>query len=117
MNAIVNWILAIPLLLFQPTTTSEPGSSEYSLSYTHTINPTDSIETNAFSILESKCNFCHKKWNRKRIFTRENMNGWANDVHTQVFVKKRMPRGRKNKLNDKEYQHLLTWINSTKNQE
>lgn len=115
MIAIVNWILAIPLLHFQPTTASETSSSKYTLTYTQVINPTDSIEVNAFSVLKSKCNVCHKKWNRRRIFTRDNMNGWANVVHQQVFIKKRMPRGKKIKLTDKDYQQLLAWINSTKN--
>jgi len=68
----------------------------------------------AFQILDNKCNVCHIKRNRKRVFTTENMNPWANDIYKQVFVKKRMPKGNKIKLNAKEYQELLTWITSTK---
>ncbi|WP_120650282.1 MULTISPECIES: hypothetical protein [unclassified Aquimarina] len=68
----------------------------------------------AFKILESKCNVCHYKKNKRRVFTLENMNSWANDIYKQVFIKKRMPKGKKIKLNSKEYQELLTWITSTK---
>jgi uncharacterized membrane protein len=65
-------------------------------------------------ILDNKCNVCHHKRNKKRVFTPENMDAWANDIYTQVFVKKRMPKGKKIKLNSTEYQELLTWISSTK---
>ncbi len=68
----------------------------------------------AFKILENKCNVCHYKRNKRRVFTLENMNPWANDIYKQVFIKKRMPKGKKIKLNSKEYQELLTWITSTK---
>lgn len=72
-----------------------------------------SIDT-AFQILENKCNVCHQKRNKRRVFTLENMNTWANDINKQVFIKKRMPKGKKIKLTSKEYQDLLTWISSTK---
>jgi|TARA_E500000318_G_C3389504_1_gene145389 uncharacterized membrane protein len=68
----------------------------------------------AFQILNNKCNVCHRKRNKRRVFTTVNMNTWADDIYTQVFVKKRMPKGKKIKLTSKEYQDLLTWISSTK---
>jgi len=42
------------------------------------------------------------------------MNSWASDIHKQVFIKKRMPKGREIKLSTQEYQDLLTWISSAK---
>lgn len=69
----------------------------------------------AFQILDNKCNVCHRRRNKRRIFTKENMDSYANDIYKQVFVKKRMPKGRKIKLSSNEYQELLTWISSTKN--
>ena len=71
----------------------------------------------AYQILNNKCNVCHIKRNKRRIFTRDNMNAWANDIYKQVFIKKRMPRGKKTKLNQDEYQELLTWISKTKNKQ
>ena len=77
-------------------------------------NTIDNSKENAFQILNNKCNICHIKRNRRRVFTEDNMNSWSNDVYKQVFIKKRMPKGKKIKLTSKEYQELLTWISSTK---
>lgn len=84
------------------------------LAYTTFITK-DPVEAKAFEILTHKCNVCHKKWNRRRVFTEDNMNEWSNDVYKQVFIKKRMPKGKKIKLTSNEYQDLLTWISSVKN--
>lgn len=74
----------------------------------------DSVQLRAYKILSNKCNVCHEKRNRRRVFSKENMTPWANDVYKQVFIKKRMPKGKKIKLTNEEYQELLTWISSTK---
>jgi uncharacterized membrane protein len=71
----------------------------------------------AFQILDNKCNVCHRKLNMRRVFTAENMDAWANDIYKQVFVKRRMPKGKKIKLTTNEYQDLLTWISMTKNKQ
>ncbi len=76
----------------------------------------DPSKVEAYSILDNKCNVCHRKRNRRRVFTKDNMNTWADDVYKQVFVKKRMPKGKDIKLTEEELQTLSTWINSTKNQ-
>ena len=68
----------------------------------------------AYQILENKCNVCHEKRNRRRVFTMGNMDSWAEEVYKQVFVKKRMPKGKNIKLTSNEYQDLLTWISSSK---
>ncbi|BFP42543.1 hypothetical protein FGF1_33880 [Flavobacteriaceae bacterium GF1] len=68
----------------------------------------------AFQILENKCNVCHERRNRRRVFTMGNMDSWAEKVYKQVFVKKRMPKGKNIKLTSNEYQDLLTWISSSK---
>lgn len=82
------------------------------LAYTssETIDPV----TKAFKVISNKCNVCHEKRNRRRVFTMANMNDWSNDVYEQVFIKKRMPKGKKIKLTSDEYQDLLTWISSLK---
>ncbi len=87
------------------------GNSQNLLQQTFTI---DSTQIKAFIILDNKCNVCHKKRNRKRIFTTNNMDSWTNDIYKQVFIKRRMPKGKKIKLTNKDYQQLLTWITSTK---
>lgn len=75
----------------------------------------DSTQQRAYEILINKCNVCHANRNRRRVFTEDNMSPWANDVYKQVFIKKRMPKGKKIKLTSKEYQDLLTWISATQN--
>ena len=46
--------------------------------------PENPIEA-AFQILENKCNVCHNVRNKRRVFTPQNMDTWANDIYTQVF--------------------------------
>lgn len=75
----------------------------------------DSTKTKAFTILSNKFNICHLKRNKRRVFTIENMNPWAVDIYKQVFIKKRMPKGKQIALNSQEYKDLLTWITSAKN--
>lgn len=76
----------------------------------------DSTQQRAFGILVDKCNVCHAQRNRGRVFTEDNMNSWTNDIYQQVFIEKRMPKGKKTKLTSQEYQDLLTWVSYTKTQ-
>jgi uncharacterized membrane protein len=76
-------------------------------------NPRDKV----FQILDNQCNVCHRKRNKRLVFTADNMDAWANAIYKQVFIKKRMPRGKKIKLTADEYQELLTWISTTKNKQ
>lgn len=76
---------------------------------------TDSnIKDDALLILAAKCNICHINKNPSKVFTIENMNGFSNKINRQVFVWKRMPKGREIKLNAQEKQTLKKWINSIK---
>jgi uncharacterized membrane protein len=42
------------------------------------------------------------------------MSGFAPQINTQVFIKRRMPKGKDIKLTEKEYQLLSTWLRSLK---
>lgn len=77
-------------------------------------NPIKDSNAEAYQILYHKCNACHRKRNKSHVFTTENMNNWANDIYKQVFIYKRMPKGKNIKLTSQEYQDLLTWISSNK---
>ncbi len=70
---------------------------------------TNSNHEAAFEILQEKCNVCHQK-KRSVVFTEGNMETWAEKIHTQVFVKKRMPKGKKFPLTAEEYDTLKTWL-------
>ncbi len=76
-----------------------------------------STKEKALEVLTHKCNICHSKYNKRKVFTEDTMNDWSNAVYTQVFIKKRMPKGKKTKLTNQDYQDLLTWISSLKNKE
>ncbi|MEL6254798.1 MAG: hypothetical protein AAFR87_22525 [Bacteroidota bacterium] len=74
--------------------------------------PSEELKQAAFEILQNKCNVCHVRQNPRRVFSLENMNELAPRIYKQVFVKKRMPRGRKIKLTQGEYDTLQNWINT-----
>lgn len=72
------------------------------------------FKAQAFKVLQFNCNICHVKQNRKKVFTLENMDGFSFEINKQVFVKKRMPKGRKNKLEEKDKIDLKNWLNTLK---
>lgn len=74
-------------------------------SYDHEIE-----KTKAFEVLKMKCNICHVKQNRKKVFTLDNMDVYGSKIHTQVFVKKRMPKGKKITLSDSDITSLENWL-------
>ena len=116
MITLVKLIIGISLALAVNSTNNyEPIQELNELTAVYVSN--DGIKdtkATAFQILNNKCNVCHHKRNKRRVFTLENMTKWANDINRQVFIKKRMPKGKKIKLTSQEYQDLLTWISSTK---
>ena len=64
----------------------------------------------ALTILQNKCNVCHKQRNPRKVFTRKNMEDLAPKIYKQVIVKKRMPRGKDNQLTAEEYTQLEKWL-------
>lgn len=73
------------------------------------------LKDKAFEILETSCNYCHDKRNPSKVFSAENMSTYSNDIYVQVFVKKRMPKGRNNSLSPDDQKVLLRWISSLNN--
>lgn len=70
----------------------------------------NSIKEQAFKVLEAKCNVCHKKKNKRMVFTLDNMDRRAKKINRQVFKWKRMPKGDEIKLTKKEAELLKKWI-------
>ena len=71
---------------------------------------TDSaLKSEALSVLQTQCNSCHRTENPYRVFTAENMDGFAKKIHRQVFVWKRMPKGN-NTLSEADRRALKNWI-------
>ena len=63
----------------------------------------------ALSVLQTKCNVCHRKQNPFKVFSVKNMEKHASKIHKQVFVKQRMPKG-DIKLTTEEYSKLKEWL-------
>ncbi|MFP2997287.1 hypothetical protein ABN763_15320 [Spongiivirga sp. MCCC 1A20706] len=116
MTTLTQFIIALSLSFFGESNNENYLVYNYVEIETSNRVVRDSSQTRAFEILTNKCNVCHVKRNRIRVFTKDNMNNWSADVYKQVFIKKRMPRGKKIKLTSEEYQDLLTWISSVKEQ-
>jgi len=68
-------------------------------------------QEDAFNVLTNNCNVCHLRENPSKVFTMDNMNDYARRINRQVFVWKRMPKGKTVTLNDREKQTLKKWIN------
>lgn len=68
------------------------------------------LKHEAFGILDNKCNVCHRKRNRSMVFSLDNMDKRAKKIHKQVFVKKRMPKGKDITLTEEEYRTLRKWL-------
>ena len=64
----------------------------------------------AFKILETKCNACHRTKNPRKVFTLDNMNLLGPKIHKQVFVKRRMPKGKEIRMTQNEYDLLENWL-------
>ncbi len=74
--------------------------------------PDNDLKKAALGVLVQKCNVCHRSANPGRVFTAANMESLAPRIYKQVFVKRRMPKGRTVKLTGEEGQQLKSWLES-----
>ncbi|MBR9921089.1 MAG: hypothetical protein GYB31_09640 [Bacteroidetes bacterium] len=94
MKSTITLLSLLLFLAFQlPFSPSDPGLKEL-----------------AFKVLEEKCNACHQTDLPNKVFTLENMDGFAKKIYKQVFKRKRMPKGNEVVLTEKEKNHLLNWL-------
>ena len=70
------------------------------------------LEKAVWTILDTKCNVCHRKQNPFRVFKLKKLNKYAPKIMEQVFVKKRMPKGEEIKLTLSEKNTLSEWLQS-----
>ena len=73
----------------------------------------DSVKGLALTVLETKCNSCHKKRNSFRILTLANMDQNVKKINKQVFVLGKMPKKEGEALTDTEKDILAKWIAET----
>lgn len=75
---------------------------------------TDPIKQAAFEVLVSKCNACHQMQKPTYVFTLDNMDGYAQIINKQVFIKNKMPKGEGNELTNAESEALKKWLQLNK---
>lgn len=82
--------------------------------YDLSVNAVTDLKSDAYEILKTKCNGCHRTRNPAKVFTADNMDRFSAEIYKQVFVKKRMPKGRENQLTLEEYERLKKWLSQNK---
>jgi len=87
------------------------GQNDHGKTHVKNLN----LKVPTFQILKQKCNACHKADSPEYVFTQENMETFARKINRQVFVWKRMPKGKDIKLTKAEKVILKEWIRSLKN--
>lgn len=97
--------------LFSIFTLVENQKTETPKSYSNSIE-----QKEVFKVLNQKCNVCHTNQNPSIVFTLGNMNDFARKINRQVFVWKRMPKGKEISLSQKEKTTLKNWLNNQLNQ-
>jgi len=70
----------------------------------------EEMQSKILTILSDKCNVCHSKQNPRKVFNDSNVYIYAPEIWKQVFIKKRMPRGKKIVLTALEKDMLQTWL-------
>jgi uncharacterized membrane protein len=70
----------------------------------------ETLKFEAYEILKTKCNTCHKKQNPWMVFSMKNLEKRAPKIYEQVFIKKRMPKGNDIRLTQDEYLKLENWL-------
>ena len=107
---IVHLALAYGVIVFQafPMAANTPAASMEKVSH-----EPSKLKEEALTVLQNKCNVCHKKQNPFKVFKGANMSKHAPKIYDQVFVKKRMPRPGQI-LTEKERRTLNEWLQTEK---
>lgn len=98
-------IAGLILLSAFDTTTEDTNHTLLKLS---TSNET--LKKQAFRILETKCNTCHRKQNPFMVFKEKNIPKRAKKIYQMVYIKRRMPKGNEVRLTNEEYNQLKKWL-------
>ncbi len=68
------------------------------------------LQNSALTVLEGKCNDCHRKDKPRKVFTLDNMDKEARSIYRQVFVRERMPKKDAPPLTREEKGQLEAWL-------
>ncbi len=84
--------------------------SSFDLPSTSIEYTADPLKEQAFEVLATKCNVCHRRQNPFMVFKLNNMDKRAPRIYRAVFVQKRMPKGDDIRLTSEEYAALEQWL-------
>lgn len=70
----------------------------------------DKLKKEAFKILDTKCNVCHRKQNPFMVFKEKNISKRAKKIYQMVFIERKMPKGNEIRLTNEEYIALEKWL-------
>lgn len=74
-------------------------------------NPVDHpLKEEVYTILDMKCNGCHRKQNPFMVFKEKNMDKRAAKIYQAVFLDRRMPKDNATTLSSEEYEKLKRWL-------
>lgn len=76
-------------------------------------SPAAKMTDSTWEVLEVRCNECHREKKKEWVFNRKTVHYLASSINEQVFIKKKMPKG-KPKLTEEESQTLQDWLDSLK---
>lgn len=76
------------------------------------IDPELPSNEQVLSILDIKCNVCHRRQNPFMVFKSNNVEKRAPRIYRAVFVQRRMPKGDEIRLTEQEYSTLEKWLQS-----
>ncbi len=94
----------ISLILFSFT------QKDFDSSYSVYQPSADSLKIAALTVLENNCNECHSKKKPAYFFTSKTMDYFVADINNQVFIKGKMPKGKKNQLTPNDREILKHWV-------
>ncbi len=95
------------LILFSSFDTTPEGANEH-LPMLSTSEET--LKKQAFEILDTKCNVCHRKQNPFMIFKEKNISKRAKKIYQMVYIERKMPKGNEIRLTNEEYTTLEKWL-------
>ncbi|MEZ5018283.1 MAG: hypothetical protein R2800_14585 [Flavipsychrobacter sp.] len=110
LHKFIEGLIFATLCVFLLSSFRATENSQYTTPPDYVAKTTGSPKLAALTVLRAKCNVCHKKQNKKKVFTLDNMNTLAPKINRQVFIKKRMPKGKDITLTQQEYAILKTWL-------
>lgn len=70
----------------------------------------EKLKKEAFKILDTKCNVCHRKQNPFMVFNEKNISRRAKKIYQMVFVERRMLKGNEIQLTNEEFIKLKKWL-------